>query len=320
MAGLTPDAEAWSKLGRALRESREGGGHSRKALAGMAGVSEKSIQVAEEGRVPRGRMPQSIPRIAEGLGWPAGAVEQILSGADPELVLGQPSLFPKYFGAEGESQPGHAAEAAAKSGIPHVRMRDIELQESASLAQDSFIRQMKRYRRMKGLSIEQVAQGVAEAQGVLPVGGGLGVDELKRLENGTRLIKGAEGEAIAYALGTTVEWLLGSSFSDDAPEELKAPPTSEELEAEAKAMEQRMVQVGTRCNAARNQYSTAKEREEEARRQAQWALAIFENANAEMRRLEQQYQYLLGRIDSLRAAQGEELIVQVHPVYVDDGE
>ncbi|MEU3441770.1 helix-turn-helix transcriptional regulator [Streptomyces griseoincarnatus] len=284
-------------------------------------MSEKSIQVAEEGRVPRGRMPQSITRIAEALGWPPGSVQQILSGRAPEDVLREgPNLFSIEEAAGGKAQSDRAIGKGHQEEIPRVRMRDLEVEEASGLAQDTFIRQMKRYRKLKGITLGQMAQAIAEVQGADPPGGSLGVDELKRLENGTRLIRGSEGELIAYALGTTVEWLLGSSFSIDAPEELKVPPTAEELEAEAKAMEQRMFQTGARLNVARSQYSRAKEREEEARRQSQWAFMVFDNVSTEMRRLEQQYQYLIGRIDSLRAARGEELIIQTHPVYVDDGE
>jgi transcriptional regulator with XRE-family HTH domain len=229
----------------------------------------------------------------------------------------QPSLFDSVERDQKEGRVTQQADSAPTMPT-RVGFRDLELMESSILAQDTFMRQMKRYRKKQGVSLAEVARSIAELQGDLPPGESLGVAELEKLENGTRLPKGAEGELIANALGTTVEWLLGSTFMDGVPEYLKEPPTDEELQAEAKAMEQRMVRVGMRVNGARNQYAMAREREDEARRQASWAQAILENAASEQRKLEQQYQYLLGRIDSIRAAKGEDLVVQVHPVYGDD--
>lgn len=251
-------------------------------------------------------------------------MRQILEGGEPrsaqvpfEIEGGAPrkqaSLFPEM-----DSPVGASKSFGTSSAIAPVGFRDVELMQSGYLAQDAFVRQAKRYRKLKEISIEQVAQRIVELQGFAPPGGSLGVAELERVENGTRLLKGAEAELIARALGVTVEWLLGSSFSSNAPEEMKAPPTDAELQAEAKAIERRMADAGTRLNAAHGQYSEAKEREERARTEAQWAQAVLQNAATEQRELERHYQYLLGRIDSLRAAKGEELIIQVHPVYEDD--
>jgi len=310
VAGVTQDPKVWSRLGRAFRRSREFNGYSRRTLAGMANVSEKSIQVAEEGRVPKGRMPQSLERIAEALTWPEGSVQMILSGISPESILNHPSL--------GKPKLPNVADVAEEPEIPRLGFRDIELAESSNLAQDVFVRQVRRFRKMKGISLQQVAQRVAEAQGAVPPGGALGVAELERIENGTRLLKGAEGEAIAYALGTTVGWLLESAFGEDAPDELKGPPTDEELQAEGKAIEQRIMSAGTRVNLASNQYSQARQRAEQARHDESLALAILENARMEQLRLEKQYQYIVGRIDSIRAAKGQSLLFDVQPVYDDE--
>ncbi|MFI8301507.1 multiprotein-bridging factor 1 family protein [Streptomyces nigra] len=73
VVALTASSDAWRRLGDALRSSREDAGLSRRALAEKSGVSEKAIQVAEEGRVPSQRWPKSISRIATCLGWEPGA-------------------------------------------------------------------------------------------------------------------------------------------------------------------------------------------------------------------------------------------------------
>lgn len=76
---LTASPEAWARLGHSLREQREALGFSRRALAEKADVSEKSIQIAEEGRVPT-RWPLTIGPIARALGWePATALQIVLT-------------------------------------------------------------------------------------------------------------------------------------------------------------------------------------------------------------------------------------------------
>ncbi|MFF9279576.1 helix-turn-helix domain-containing protein [Streptomyces griseosporeus] len=80
---MSRDPEAWARLGRALRESRERQGLSQAELATRADVSTKSVQDAEAGKVPKSRMPYTLARIAAALGWPAGAVDSVLDGGEP---------------------------------------------------------------------------------------------------------------------------------------------------------------------------------------------------------------------------------------------
>ncbi|MER6331828.1 helix-turn-helix transcriptional regulator [Streptomyces sp. NPDC001034] len=93
MAGVTQDPEAWARLGAKIRERREAMGLSRRQLSEAAGVSEKSIQTAEEGRMPRARWPQSLRLIENSLRWEAGSVERILEGGEPGGVHDLLSLF-----------------------------------------------------------------------------------------------------------------------------------------------------------------------------------------------------------------------------------
>jgi DNA-binding XRE family transcriptional regulator len=87
VAGLTQDPEAWARLGAKIREQRETLGMSRRQLSAEAGVSEKSIQVAEEGRTPRARWPQSLRLIEAALRWAPGSMVHILEGGEPEQLL-----------------------------------------------------------------------------------------------------------------------------------------------------------------------------------------------------------------------------------------
>lgn len=79
---MTQDPGTWGRLGDALRADRERQGITQAQLASSAGVSIGAVQDAESGRVPRKRMPYTITRIANILGWPPGTVEHILQGGD----------------------------------------------------------------------------------------------------------------------------------------------------------------------------------------------------------------------------------------------
>ncbi|MBQ0974510.1 helix-turn-helix domain-containing protein [Streptomyces sp. RK31] len=81
---LSSSPEAWLRLGRALRESRDRAGLSRQALAEKCNVSEKAIQTAEEGRVPSRRWPKSVDRIASCLGWEPGKAVAMVAADVPE--------------------------------------------------------------------------------------------------------------------------------------------------------------------------------------------------------------------------------------------
>ncbi|MFE9765083.1 helix-turn-helix domain-containing protein [Streptomyces sp. NPDC005808] len=308
----------WARLGATIRESRDRQGFSRKRLAETSGVSEKSIQLTEEGRVPT-RWPKSLDALEAALYWVPGTMARVLDGFDPKTELrdGTPADIADRAADVVAQMPGgtardfEAKRTRASSGW--ASGRDIELTQSGHLAQDTFIRQMKRYRRLLNVSRQDIATRVVD------LGGDIGPTDIARLENGTRLLKMAEAEMIARALETTVEWLLGSGFSVGVPDELKVPPTDEELQAEAKAVQRRIAEMGMQVNSAREQYSHARRNEEQARQQAQMALAMMDQVSAQQTELIRQYQYLIGRIDSLRAAKGEELIIQTYPVY-EDGE
>lgn len=78
---MNRDPKAWARLGRALRNEREHRGLTQQELGELAGVSGRSVQDAEAGKVPQARMPYTIGRIASALGWPQGAVDKVLEGA-----------------------------------------------------------------------------------------------------------------------------------------------------------------------------------------------------------------------------------------------
>jgi transcriptional regulator with XRE-family HTH domain len=115
VAAVTQDPEAWARLGAKIREQREALGMSRRQLSEVAGVSEKSIQVAEEGRTPRARWPQSLRLIEAALRWEPDSMLRILDGGEPgsrldlfsphARVRDQASLFPAVGETESEGFP-----------------------------------------------------------------------------------------------------------------------------------------------------------------------------------------------------------------------
>lgn len=80
---MNRDPQAWARLGRALKQAREHLGISQDDLANQADVSTASVQSAEYGKPPKGRMPYTLAKIARALSWPAGAIDAVLDGEEP---------------------------------------------------------------------------------------------------------------------------------------------------------------------------------------------------------------------------------------------
>lgn len=332
MADMKWSPEAWARLGAVIRKSREERGLSRKKLSELSGVSEKSIQLTEEGRVPT-RWPKSLHALEDALGWAPGSVMDVLDGGEAsyravsasvgQLGAASPGWFELARHDQQEEERARRASTftetstrtkAALSRYGFASQRDIELTQSGHLAQDVFLRQAKRYRKLRGVSVEELVKRAGD------LGSELSAEGIRHLEDGKRLLRVTEATAIANALETTVEWLLGSGFSDEAPEEMRWPPNDKELEAEANAVMRRIAEASAQLNAARQQAEVATQREASARAEADMAMAMVQSLAAQQREMEKNYQYLLGRIDSIRAARGEETAIQLYPLYEEDGQ
>jgi transcriptional regulator with XRE-family HTH domain len=306
-----PD-ERWAALGEEIAKARRAKGWDQQELASRSGNSANTISNYERGRSTRSRrVPSGVDRVAFALGWMPDVPRRILAGEDPSVVLSQLSLlddFREKYEEELAVQPEIDVDAGAAIAALRSPLQK-ELENYGHHAQDSFVRQVKRYRRLQNVSIEELAKRVID------LGGGLSLDDLKQMEKGTRSPGGAEGRVIAQALGTTVNWLLDSVSSSDAPDEMKAPATREELEAEEEAVKRRIFVAASDLAHARKRHIRAKEQVEVARRQEELAFMVLDKLNSQMTELQVDYQYVLGRIDSLRAASGEEMIK--HLVFVD---
>jgi transcriptional regulator with XRE-family HTH domain len=87
------DPEAWRRLSRKIRTHRVRNGWSQAELARRAGTSTKSALTAESGKPPT-RMPPSLERIADALGWAEGSINAILEGGEPVTAASQSTHQP----------------------------------------------------------------------------------------------------------------------------------------------------------------------------------------------------------------------------------
>ncbi|MER7813865.1 helix-turn-helix transcriptional regulator [Streptomyces sp. NPDC096153] len=112
---MNRDPQAWARLGKALYQSRQAQGLTQEHVAEQAGVSVASVQNAEAGKVPKSRMPQTIPAIARALGFAAGAADQILAGEDPDAGWRDVSVQPAIDAEQMESIITNAMVRATES-------------------------------------------------------------------------------------------------------------------------------------------------------------------------------------------------------------
>ncbi|MFD9567709.1 helix-turn-helix domain-containing protein [Streptomyces sp. NPDC059994] len=72
----------WARLAAAIVARRDEMDYTQVGLAEAAGVSEATVQNLESGR-ERKRLPSSLPKVEQALGWAPGSGEAVLAGGDP---------------------------------------------------------------------------------------------------------------------------------------------------------------------------------------------------------------------------------------------
>lgn len=75
----------WQRLGEHVAARRAELRLSQAKLAEQAGVTDKTVQSAEKGTVPKSRYPRSLAHIVRALGWAAGSDLAILHGGTATL-------------------------------------------------------------------------------------------------------------------------------------------------------------------------------------------------------------------------------------------
>jgi transcriptional regulator with XRE-family HTH domain len=85
----------WKRLAGAIRQAREAAGMTQIDLAGRADIASGSVQNLESGR-ERSRIPQSLAKVEQALGWEPGSGVAILRGtvSRPRRIGEEPAEDP----------------------------------------------------------------------------------------------------------------------------------------------------------------------------------------------------------------------------------
>ncbi|MER5209435.1 helix-turn-helix transcriptional regulator [Streptomyces sp. NPDC002838] len=149
-----------------------------------------------------------------------------------------------------------------------------ETAAAGRMAEDMFVRQMRRRRALLDLSQSELAERVAE------LGGGLYQQTIAKIESGQRALRLQEADLIAQALGTTVSQMLSQSI--DAPAEDPEQMDVDEIISRAKAAQRRRDEASAQLAAVRMEEVRAREDMQVAQARAAAAAAHAARAAAEL--------------------------------------
>ncbi|MFG2855665.1 helix-turn-helix transcriptional regulator [Streptomyces mirabilis] len=154
-------------------------------------------------------------------------------------------------------------------------MDDNELESAGRMAEDIFVRQMKRRRRALGLSQAELAERVSRK------GGSLYQQTIAKIESGLRRVQLQEADLIAEALDASVAEMLTESIgvSESAPEEMDI----EELIDLIKQLQRRRGTLSSAVHAARETVNRAEEEAREAHARAAVTATRADQAARELR-------------------------------------
>lgn len=117
MSAMTRD---WTRLGLAIKARREElGMPTQQALADAAGVKRQTIQALESGK-QRSRMPGTIGRVEEALGWEPGTAARVLSGEDEKPQNGATARL-------AEGMPARIAQELSAGQVVDTEIVDLPL-------------------------------------------------------------------------------------------------------------------------------------------------------------------------------------------------
>lgn len=165
-----------------------------------------------------------------------------------------------------------------------IALEGEELVQAGPLAEDMFIRQMKRRRAALGLSQSDLAERA------VALGGNMYQQTVAKLEAGQRALKLSEADILAKALGTTVQDMLSSAFTSGAPEAMRAPASVDELRAQAIEAERRVAQAAEQATRASAELAEAQARVHVARLE-------YERAITRQHAVQEKYHFLLRQVE-----------------------
>ncbi|GGS48069.1 helix-turn-helix transcriptional regulator [Streptomyces violaceus] len=175
-----------------------------------------------------------------------------------------------------------------------------ETAAAGRMAEDMFVRQMRRRRALLDLSQSELAERVAE------LGGGLYQQTIAKIESGQRALRLQEADLIAQALGTTVSQMLSQSI--DAPAENPEQMDVDEIISRATAAQRRRDEAADQLAAARMEEARAREDMQLAQVRAAAAAGHAARAAAQLEEAEEELRTMtrasLGRQSELNAKYG----------------
>ncbi|MEU1302825.1 helix-turn-helix transcriptional regulator [Streptomyces shenzhenensis] len=190
----------------------------------------------------------------------------------------------------------------------------MDAEETAAagrMAEDMFVRQMRRRRAMLDLSQSELAERVSR------LGGSLYQQTIAKIESGQRAVRLQEADLIAQALGTTVSGMLSQSIDSatNDPEEMDVA----ELVGRAKSAQRQREEAAVRLAAAQREEAEANEATRVAQVRLAAAAEAARHASAELQMAEAELKEItrasLKRQSEMNAAFGPRWgeLMSLHP-------
>lgn len=165
-----------------------------------------------------------------------------------------------------------------------IALDDDELVQAGHMAEDVFVRQMKRRRTALDLSQAQLANRIAE------LGGNLYQQTIAKIESGQRAVRLQEADLIAQALRSTVSEMLALSIGD--PESSPETMDIDELITQVKALQRRRDEYTERVHQAREEEARALDAVQVATQQAAVASMEARRVAAHLSEVESELNHL----------------------------
>lgn len=165
-----------------------------------------------------------------------------------------------------------------------IALDDDELVQAGHMAEDVFVRQMKRRRTALGLSQAQLANRITD------LGGSLYQQTIAKIEAGQRAVRLQEADLIAQALRSTVSEMLALSIGD--PESSPETMDIDELIAQLKALQRRRDAYTSSLHQAREDEARALEAVQAATHRATMASSEARRVATHLEEIERELHHL----------------------------
>jgi transcriptional regulator with XRE-family HTH domain len=166
-----------------------------------------------------------------------------------------------------------------------------ELVQAGHMAEDIFIRQMKRYRQKLGLSQVDLAARITA------LGSSMYQQTIAKIESGHRAVRIAEADVIARALETSITDMLSDAVARADTEEIG--PTAADLQTQLAATERRLLAAETEVARVKAEVNAAQEALDQAKQGLVVALLRHDRAIGARDELAREFAFLGERLKSM---------------------